>query len=536
MNIPVSVIDDIAAGPLLNCLLREFGEPIGEPGAGRRIHRLRGGGLLRVREGRRPTQPERRVGRAWQRLSHGGLVALVGEVLRENTGRANAGLLAEMVDSRDVLASILAARVRAEPPADRYLRSEQALLVGHPYHPAPKARGGGRSGTWLRYAPEAHARFPLTLLGVREDVLVGEGDTRRLDTLGVAPAGYRLLPAHPWQLELAARRPEVLRAFTDGRLVALGHTAVAARPTASVRTVHLPAGAGVDDVFLKFSLDVRITNDVRRLWRHDLVKVCRTNTAVAAAFDALPGPAAWLRESGYRTVGGLFETFAVLVREGLGRRVLPGSAALLAAALTEDFDGNPLDRVTDPCRWWAAYLRHVVPPVLEVFARHGLVLECHLQNTLIAVDGEGLPVQAIFRDAEGVKALRDVGRAVGWERLVYCLVVNHLTEIASTLAERFPHTADALWPAVRAEFERAADEYELPEAADLLTTPTLPAKANLSLRWGDADGAHSHFIPMPNPLRGQTAAHLPQRTPAPVGPLTDGDPTVLCEGAPAPTR
>ncbi|NEC82726.1 IucA/IucC family siderophore biosynthesis protein, partial [Streptomyces sp. SID7958] len=75
---------------------------------------------------------------------------------------------------------------------------------------------------WLPYAPEAHARFPLTLLGLREDTVVDDGDTSALDLLGTPPPGYRLLPAHPWQLDLAARR--LAPAFADGRLLRLGTT------------------------------------------------------------------------------------------------------------------------------------------------------------------------------------------------------------------------------------------------------------------------------------------------------------------------
>ncbi|CAM5237093.1 hypothetical protein SALBM217S_08063 [Streptomyces griseoloalbus] len=104
-----------------------------------------------------------------------------------------------------------------------------------------------------------YARFPLTLLGVREDCLLDEGDAAALDRLDAAPPGYRLLPAHPWQLDLAA--DDLAPAFADGRLVRLGETRGAVWPTAAVRTVYAPG----DDLFLKFSLDVRITNDVRRL-------------------------------------------------------------------------------------------------------------------------------------------------------------------------------------------------------------------------------------------------------------------------------
>ncbi len=483
---PSARADAYAAAPLLNCLLREVAGRV--PGE-RRVYRLPGlDRLLRVRGERRPTEPELYVGGTWQRLGHPELVKLVAEELTRHTGLSNHELPAEMTDSRDAVAALLTARARATAPDDPYLRSEQSLITGHPYHPAPKARGGGPATGWLPYAPEAHAAFPLVLLGVREDSVVEEGDTTALDTLGEAPPGYRLLPAHPWQLDLVGH--DLAPAFADGRLIRLGTTTFPACPTAAIRTVYAPDR----DLFLKFSLDVRITNDVRRLWRHDLLKLRRTDTAVTQAFAAIDGPAAWLADRGYRTAGFAFEELAILVRDGLRAHVVPGATPLLASGLVEGFAGSPLDGSDDPAGWWEAYLRQVVPPVLAAFADHGVVLEAHLQNTLVAVDADGTPVQALFRDAEGVKLLADVSRAAGWERLVYCLVVNHLCEIAAALAERHPGLDP--WPAVRTELSR----HDLPETAALLTAPTLPGKTNLLLRWTGADGADARYLPLPNPL------------------------------------
>ncbi|MFF3846506.1 IucA/IucC family protein [Streptomyces sp. NPDC002328] len=481
-----------AAAPLLNCLLREVAEPLPERG-GRPVYRLPSGRLLRVRGTRRPAEPEAYTAGAWHRLDHARLVRLVCEELRCHTGLANDELPAEMLDSRDAVAALLTARARATPPDDPYQRSEQSLLTGHPHHPAPKARGGGPASAWLPYAPEAHARFPLVLLGLREDAVVEEGDTSALDALGEAPPGYRLLPTHPWQLDLARRA--LAPAFADGRLVRLGATAFDTWPTAAIRTLYAPG----PDLFLKFSLDVRITNDIRRLWRHDLRRLRRTDAAVTRAFStaggqAVGGPAAWLSDRCYRTADFAFEELAVLVRDGLREHVLPGATPLLAAGLVEGFTGSPLHGAADPEAWWEAYLAAVVPPVLDAFAYHGVVLEAHLQNTLVAVDADGTPVQALFRDAEGVKLLTDVPRAAGWERLVYCLVVNHLTEVAAALAERRPGLDP--WPAVRRELAR----HDLPEVRALLAAPTLPGKTNLLLRWTGADGADARYLPLPNPL------------------------------------
>ncbi len=207
-------------------------------------------------------------------------------------------------------------------------------------------------------------------------------------------------------------------------------------------------------------------------------------------------PAAWLADRGYRTAGFAFEELAVLVRDGLRGTVLPGATPLLAAGLVEGFDGSPLAGAEDPESWWEAYLAQVVPPALTAFADHGVVLEAHLQNTLVAVDAAGTPVQALFRDAEGVKLLPEVSREAGWERLVYCLVVNHLVEIAGALVEQ--HPALDPWPALRRELSR----HDLPEIPALLSSPTLPGKTNLLLRWTGADGAAARYLPLPNPLAG----------------------------------
>ncbi|MGR4878458.1 IucA/IucC family protein [Streptomyces sp. LARHCF249] len=516
--------DAYAATPLLNCLLREAAEPAAGQGAG--VHRLRGSGrLLRVRGVRRPGSPELRTANGWHPLSHTELVKLTSDELGRYTGVPNDELPVEINDSRDTVAALLAARSAAEPPADPYLLSEQSLVMGHPHHPAPKARGGAPAGSWLPYAPEAHARFPLVFLGLREDQAAEEGGpaaAAAIDSLADAldgprpPAGYRLLPAHPWQLDLVGSRPAVREAFADGRLLRLGESRLPAWPTASIRTLYVPDAAA--DLFVKFSLDVRITNDVRRLWRHDLLKLRRTDAAVEAGFAALHragSGAAWLADRGYRTAGFAFEELAVLVRDGFGgwdghgrghthphRHTAPGATPLLAAALAEGYAGSPLAVTADPAAWWRAYLRHVVPPVLELFARHGIVLEAHLQNTLVAVDAAGMPVQALFRDAEGVKLLSDLERAAAWQRLVYCLVVNHLAEMAGALGERHPDVSGLVWPAVREELLRYDAERGLPEIGELLAAPALPAKTNLLLRWTRADGADARYLPLANPLRG----------------------------------
>jgi siderophore synthetase component len=282
-------------------------------------------------------------------------------------------------------------------------------------------------------------------------------------------------------------------------------------PTSSLRTVYLPEA----DLFCKFSLDVRITNDIRRLWAHDLRWLTVIDDVLREVFDDLPPhlprPSV-LSDRGYRTVelGDGGEALAVVVRDGLGAHLRPGLTALLAAGISEGFPGNPLDGLDEDraLTWWQRYLEHVVPPVLHAYLRHGVVLECHLQNVLVGVDATGVPAQVIFRDHEGVKLVGDrhpglpegatprVSAAYGWERLVYCLVTNNLGEIAGAITERHPKLGDELWARARAVLA----DHDHSEVRALLTDPHVPAKANLLLRWLGANGADMRCVPIPNPL------------------------------------
>ncbi|MFI2734384.1 IucA/IucC family protein [Streptomyces sp. NPDC018711] len=519
--------DALSATALLNCLIREVAQP--EPGtdtnadADHVVHRLpETGRLLRVRAGRRPSEPCVRTGGGWLPLTFEALVALAADELARRTGVTNRTVVGEMTASRDVIAALQEARASASPPEDPYLRSEQALLAGHRYHPAPKARGTGAPESWLPYAPEAYARFPLELLGVRADVVAEDGDLSSLDALtdGAAPEGYVPLPIHPWELDLL--HADGLPAFRDGRLLRLGPAAPGAGravATSSVRTVYLPEA----DLFCKLSLDVRITNGNRRLELRDLLWLRTVGELLAPAFAPLP-TAGFLADRGYRTadLGGqhAYEGFAVIAREGLRPHLPPGVTPLLAAGIAEGFPGNPLDglppeRALD---WWQRYLDHLVPPVLHAWRAHGLVLECHLQNVLVGVDGAGLPERVVFRDHEGVRIVAERHRALldryasrgpapvldaahGWERLAYCLVTNNLSEIAGALADRHPELAGELWPRARAVFAGYAAEHGGPaEIRALLGSPHVPAKTNLLLRWLDVDGADARYVPTANPL------------------------------------
>jgi len=541
--------DTLTVQALLNCLVREVSAPEGQvrEADGHLLVRLaRSDRLLRLGT-RRPSAGlgPRLAGDAalrcedvWHPVGWERLAGLIADELELATGLPNDEFTGQVRDSHTAMTVIAAARQprparTGDPVIDRYLPSEQALIAGHRFHPAPKAREGDPRA-WLPFAPEAGARFPLRFLAVRADALDADGDTAGLERLGgpPVPPGYHALPAHPWQLSLLAEAPWLRQAFRDLVLIDLGDGTRETVPTSSVRTVYDP----VSDLFCKFSLNVRITNCVRKNAWYELAGAVAMTGLLGPVFADLtarfPGTAL-LGEPGYRTVAlpdeAAVEGLSVIVREGLRGHLAPGVTPVLAASLTEPSTGGQAPHLLDGrdpdwlLAWWEAYLRTVAPPVLHALFGHGVVLEPHLQNVVIGLDADGLPAQGIFRDLEGTKLLTPahddflatlkpgVARALGydaergWNRVAYCLFVNHLAEVAAAVADRQPHQADrietALWQRTGAVLTGFARDHGWPPALRaLLAGVPLPAKANLRLRWARGADRTAGYLPVRNPL------------------------------------
>ncbi|MGH7869881.1 MAG: IucA/IucC family C-terminal-domain containing protein, partial [Candidatus Dormibacteraceae bacterium] len=160
-----------------------------------------------------------------------------------------------------------------------------------------------------------------------------------------------------------------------------------------------------------------------------------------------------------------------------------------------------------------------IPPVLHAYFGHGVVLEPHLQNVLVGVTADGMPVQMIFRDLEGVKLLPEQHSAIldelpprvraalsyspeqGWKRVVYCLVVNHLAELAAAMNEVQPGIERRLWSVAREHFLECANYYDWPfQLRELLAGVPLPAKANLRTRFLQAADRDATYVSVANPL------------------------------------
>jgi siderophore synthetase component len=437
-------------------------------------------------------------------------------------------------------------------PIAAYIDSEQSLVFGHPFHPAPKSRQGFADADLRRYSPELGARFSLHYFAVRgEDIvqqsLLGQRCEEVVAACGPAvEPGFVAVPVHPWQAGHLLAHPLVQQAIGDGRMRYLGAHGEPFHATSSVRTLYQPG----NPYFYKFSLNVRLTNCVRKNAWYELegaIEVSRIMRALLPGLQRAFAGLEVLEEPAFLSVDlraadpvhnrELLEGFGMILRRNVEELLRPGVTPLLAGALFGNHgygelrlrhllgdiaarEHSTLASVTE--RWFSDYIEQLMYPVLHCYFAHGLVFEPHLQNVLIGLQN-GCPRQLFLRDFEGVKllpehypaqALKKVSARArealwydaeqGWKRVAYCLFVNNFAEAIGLLAAEQPALQQRLWALVRHHLHRYQAQWGSPASARrinaVLAGDPLPGKTNLSNRFFQRADRASAYISVGNPI------------------------------------
>ncbi|MGW0139021.1 IucA/IucC family protein [Streptomyces calvus] len=372
-----------------------------------------------------------------------------------------ADLVSRVADSvRRVARFITDRRANPADPPDLFLAAEQALVLGHPLHPAPKSREGLSDVEAQRYSPELRGSFPLHWMAVAPSLLAtdsawterGRRVPAALLTARLAgaelplPDGFVALPVHPWQLRQVRHRPEFAALLDAGLLRDLGSHGAPWYPTSSVRTVHRTGAPAM----LKLSLGLHITNSRRENLRKELHRgvevhrLLRTGLsqrwrAAHPDFDIVRDPA-WLAVNG--PSGAPLPGLDLVIRHNPFRpsddvACFAGLVSPLPQVLShagDDASGPEAQAGTIPVRtdpsgpfmrsrlagliarlaartgrpapavaveWFLRYLEHVVRPVLWLDGEAGVALEAHQQNTLVLLDPHGWPAGGRYRDNQG---------------------------------------------------------------------------------------------------------------------------------------
>lgn len=330
---------------------------------------------------------------------------------------------------------------------------EAAMTEGHPGFVANNARIGLGLTDRHRVTPEAPSPVRLvwlaarrelshlaTVTGLDEDTLYARefgADTlarcaRTLETLGLEPGDYRILPVHPWQWEhkiAVAFAPDLARRD----LVHLGESEHEYRPQQSVRTFfditdprqgYVKTALAVQNMGFTRGLSPKYMRDTPAVndWVSELVAtdpvlqrlrlgLLREVAAVGYTGDAYHRAS----DEGVSDEGPHTKMIAALWRESpIPQLDHDERAFTLASLLHVDLHGRPLvvEHLTrsglDARTWVRALLDAYLAPVARCLLAHGLVFMPHGENVILVIDSHHVPRRALFKDiGEEVAVVRE---------------------------------------------------------------------------------------------------------------------------------
>lgn len=469
------------------------------------------------------------------------------------TGDSNQELLSQIHSSVELKKYIVdhAKKSSQSIASSNYISSEQNLWFGHPSHPAPKARLWPEGLPHQDFSPEFAITTRLHLLEVPKSgmwigtnllssaqVLAGLADQSDCskDTVRIS--------LHPVQANIFLSDPRVQTLIQAGTIKDLGLTGFQAAPTASLRTMYIPG----HPFFIKGSLNVRITNCVRKNAWYELKSALFIDSILGRLSQesaektgylqhiSEPGAAYWSPEGASEADKVWFaeQTGAILrqnfcLNEGENNCLLAGTLF----AKGKDFQPNTLDFLQDHfapvnnetlLNWFDKYQQQLLTPVLSLFYNFGIVLEPHLQNTVV-VHRNGDVIKLLLRDYEGVKLTDDKGstlltedihprvrqsivytRENGWNRLSYCLFVNNLSEAILALTYRRPMLAHKMWQMVLKQLVKIKQtiDDDTPELDALIDSGIIQCKTNFKVRLAAQADKKAQYVSLRAPWLEET--------------------------------
>ena len=500
-----------------------------------------------------------------QNFSVTAIVSLLLEALvQEATQKVDAAsLLEKWIQSRDALTTFLTHRQydfdELVAANQDFIYTEQALILGHSMHPAPKSRTGFIHEDWFKYSPELQGKTQLYFWLVAPDFVV-EGSASSIEITAQLEkeircylndtdmdvlhtySHYKLLALHPWQARYLQSKDWYKDLKTKKKIIDFGEQAWLFSPTTSVRTL----ASYTAPWMVKPSLSVMVTNSIRvnlakecyrgemthRLWHGTLgqriLKQCPTLKAV--------NDPAW---TALIVDGQIINETICIFRD---QPFVQQQQVTCIASLCQDHPAQNLNRFDHlftqialehpqlsleqiAVNWFNKFLEISLLPLMYVYHRYGMAFESHQQNVLVELEN-AQPKHVWLRDNQGFyyieeyateilqefPELQEKAHAVGSkafvdERFSYYFFGNTLFGIINAIGATGHVTEQRLLDLLQEKLIELFEQYPESSLLDgLLNHSTLPYKGNLLTRLYELDELtapveqQSIYIQLPNPL------------------------------------
>ncbi|KXY69178.1 MULTISPECIES: IucA/IucC family protein [Bacillus] len=319
-----------------------------------------------------------------------------------------------------------------------YDEFESHLIDGHPYHPSYKARIGFQYRDNFQYGYEfmrpikliwiaAHKKYATVGYGnevIYDKILKGEVGERKLEaykeriySAGCNPKQYVFIPVHPWQWENFII-PNYADHIQDKNIIYLGESAddyCAQQSMRTLRNVTNPKRP-----YVKLSLNILNTSTLRTLKPYSVASA----PAISNWLSDVISQDTYLRDES-RVI--LLKEFSSVTYDA-NKKATYGSLGCIWREsvhhyLDEQEDAVPFNGlyakekegtpVIDAWlnkygieNWLRLLIQKAIIPVIHLVVEHGIALESHGQNMILA-HKEGLPVRIALKDFhEGLEFYR----------------------------------------------------------------------------------------------------------------------------------
>lgn len=501
----------------------------------------------------------------WQRLdTMNTILLLVNNIYESKTLNAQTlinsddqklELIARIIESHQVMSNYIKKRI-SDPRLQKnnFIESEQSILFGHWLHPTPKSRQGMHGWQHEYYTPELCAHFQLHFFAIdshfvkQQSILDVSAETIIKQLMAITPNAascsktnnitslkntMTCLAIHPLQAQWLLHQDYIQELLNKEQLLDLGLLGPYFTPTSSVRTLYCEEL----DYMLKLSIPVKITNSMRINMRHEL------NAGVAVAsllrkcqfskhypkFQTINDPAyitvdlPGRSESGFETIirdnpfpppnqkretencenTGVL-SIAAIVQEPL----LPLSSSRLKSMVEKIAKRENLLPQQAALKWFEAYWQCAIEPCVRLYDIHGVALEVHQQNSLLAISN-AYPTIYYYRDNQGFYLSQNKKKHLTTlepllrhcdelfyadsmirDRFSYYLIVNQLFSVINRFALDGLLSEEVLLALTHRKFHTLLAQMKGPGITlinSILHRDDLPCKGNLLTRIDDLD-------------------------------------------------
>ncbi|NWK84103.1 sialic acid synthase [Staphylococcus sp. GSSP0090] len=382
---------------------------------------------------------------------------------------------------------------------DPYLRSEQAVVEGHPLHPGAKLRKGMTPETAIAYSSEFANNIKMQFILIHKKIAkaqtlnndYNESVYKCFNGLRDAAVSslsnddvnhYYAMAVHPWQYDEILKQ-DYIHEIEQGLIIPIDYE-LDYFAGLSFRTLMPKLPETLPHI--KLSTNVHITGEIRTLSEQTTIngpqvtKILNDikdkdhlfHNIMADTIDELAGIHFYNSQDAQSLQTIKSEQLGTLFRENIYNIIQSNTTPMIPSSLVANYinhsempiwtlikkyaEAHQLENYEEASMaWMHAYAKALIDLALPLYVKYGIALEAHLQNSIVTFKHDSSIDKMYIRDFEGLrideKYLNSMGYATDtfheksliltdqsqtvFNKVFYSSIQNHLGELIVAIAQ-----------------------------------------------------------------------------------------------------